>query len=128
MAEDKFSETPDLSVSEETDFTHEFIQNQIQKQNSDFTSIIQDVESSFDRKLLDMKNSNAKLENKVDRILDLLSPGVAARSATQGNDINLSEVQTSTSEVQTSANGLIVESSETSARLRPQRKLVGLRL
>ena len=126
MAEDKFSETPDLSVSEETDFTHEFIQNQIQKQNSDFTSIIQDVESSFDRKLLDMKNHNAKLENKVDRILDLLSPGVAARSATQGNDINLSEVQTSTSEVQTSAKGLCDDSSETTSEVETSKEAGGV--
>ena len=88
-----------------------------------------DVQSAYDTKLLEMRNDNAKLGNKVDRNFDLLSPGVAARSATQVSArINLSEVQTSTSEVQTSANGLIVESSETSARLRPQRKLVGLRL
>ena len=63
-----------------------------------------------------MRNDNANLENKVDHILYLLSPGVAARSATQVSArINLSEVQTSTSEVQTSANGLIVEASETTS-------------
>ena len=74
-----------------------------------------------------MRNDNANLENKVDQILYLLSPGVAARSATQVSArINLSEVQTSTSEVQTSANGLNVESSETTSEVETssQRKLV----
>ena len=85
-----------------------------------------DVQSAYDKKLLEMRNDNAKLGNKVDRNFDLLSPGVAARSATQVSArINLSEVQTSTSEVQTSANCLNVESSETTSEVETSKEAGG---
>ena len=110
-----------VSMSEDSELSQD-IYSHIKKQNSDFTSIIQDLESNFESKIEVMKKDNAKLDQKMDRILDLLSPGVAARSATQAAS---AEVETSVqNEVETSGSAN-VQAARTASRVETPKAVAG---
>ena len=110
-----------VSMTEDSELSQD-IYSHIKKQNSDFTFIIQDLESNFESRIEVMKKDNAKLDQKMDRFLDLLSPGVAARSATQAAS---AEVETSVqNEVETSGSAN-VQAARTASRVETPKAFAG---